>query len=125
GIVVSDRPARGDVGRPVHELHVLQSVEPRGLDHAVRPGLHLVERIAMPVHPHGRGVAIELDRGKIGSRTMNADRGWRLAAAIFWLASGANHFRAPRFYEAIVPPPLDRWKREVSALAGAAELVGG
>jgi uncharacterized membrane protein len=56
---------------------------------------------------------------------MNADRGWRLAAAIFWLASGANHFRARRFYEAIVPPPLDRWKREVSALAGAAELAGG
>jgi uncharacterized membrane protein len=50
---------------------------------------------------------------------------WRWAAAMFWLVSGANHFRNPKFYEAIVPPPLDRWKREVNVLAGAAELAGG
>ena len=35
---------------------------------------------------------------------------WRLAAALFWLASGANHFLQPKFYKSIVPPPLDRWK---------------
>ncbi len=50
---------------------------------------------------------------------------WRWAAALFWLVSGANHFRAPKFYEAIVPPPLDRWKHEVNVLSGAAELIGG
>jgi uncharacterized membrane protein len=52
-------------------------------------------------------------------------RAWRLAAAAFWIAAGANHFRSKRFYEAIVPPPLDQWKREVNVAAGAAELGGG
>jgi uncharacterized membrane protein len=56
---------------------------------------------------------------------MASDRAWRWATAAFWVAAGANHFRAPVFYEAIVPPPLDRWKREVSAVAGVAELAGG
>jgi uncharacterized membrane protein len=51
--------------------------------------------------------------------------GWRIVTAAFWIASGANHFRSPRFYKAIVPPPLDRWKNEVNVLAGAAELGGG
>ncbi len=50
---------------------------------------------------------------------------WRYATAAFWIFAGANHFRSPRFYTAIVPPPLDRWKDEVSAAAGVAELVGG
>jgi len=49
---------------------------------------------------------------------------WRLAAALFWLANGVNHFVQPRFYKAIVPPPLDRWKRSVNAAAGIAELAG-
>jgi uncharacterized membrane protein len=48
-----------------------------------------------------------------------------LGASSFWLLAGANHFMNRRFYEAIVPPPLDRWKREVNVLAGAAELAGG
>jgi len=48
-----------------------------------------------------------------------------MGAAAFWIASGVNHFRAPRFYEAIVPPPLDRWKGEVNVLAGVSELAGG
>jgi uncharacterized membrane protein len=50
---------------------------------------------------------------------------WHWAAAAFWIAAGANHFRARRFYESIVPPPLDRWKHEVNIAAGAAELAGG
>ena len=50
---------------------------------------------------------------------------WRWAAAVFWLLSVANHFRSPKFYEAIVPPPFERWKREVNVASGAAELVGG
>ena len=35
------------------------------------------------------------------------------------------HFLRPRFYEAIVPPPLRRYKREVVVVSGIAELVGG
>jgi len=50
---------------------------------------------------------------------------WRLAAALFWLANGTNHFLQPKFYKAIVPPPLDRWKGPVNVAAGVAELVGG
>jgi uncharacterized membrane protein len=49
----------------------------------------------------------------------------RYVTALFWIAAGANHFRHRRFYEAIVPPPLDRWKGQVNVLAGAAELAGG
>jgi uncharacterized membrane protein len=56
---------------------------------------------------------------------MAGERGWRLATAAFWIGAGTNHFRRPRFYEAIVPPPLERWKRPVNLLAGAAELGGG
>ena len=50
---------------------------------------------------------------------------WRYVAATFWIFSGLNHFRRPRFYKAIVPPPLDRWKDEVNVAAGIAELAGG
>ncbi len=53
------------------------------------------------------------------------NRGWRWVTALFWIASGVNHFRRPRFYTAIVPPPLDRWKGEVNAVSGVAELAGG
>jgi uncharacterized membrane protein len=49
---------------------------------------------------------------------------WRWAAAAFWLANGLNHFAQPKFYESIVPPPLDRWKRPVNIAAGVAELAG-
>ncbi len=35
------------------------------------------------------------------------------------------HFLRPRFYEAIVPPPLDRRSREVVVASGIAELAGG
>jgi len=56
---------------------------------------------------------------------MTGSTRWHWAAAGFWLANGANHFLQPRFYTAIVPPPLDRWKREVNVLTGVAELAGG
>ena len=48
----------------------------------------------------------------------------RATLAVFWLAAGVNHFANPRFYDAIVPPPLDRHAREVTYVSGAAELVG-
>ena len=49
----------------------------------------------------------------------------RLGAAAFWVVAGVMHFVIPRQYEAIVPPPLDEWKREVNVAAGGAELAGG
>jgi uncharacterized membrane protein len=48
----------------------------------------------------------------------------RVGAAVFWLAAGTMHFVAPRFYEAIVPPPLVPYKRTVVQVSGAAELIG-
>ena len=56
---------------------------------------------------------------------MKGSRGWRYAAAAFWIANGLNHFRAPKFYKAIMPPPFDRWRDEVNVASGAAELAGG
>jgi uncharacterized membrane protein len=55
---------------------------------------------------------------------MTGSARWRWAAAAFWLANGANHFLQPRFYKAIVPPPVDRWKGPVNVTAGIAELAG-
>lgn len=49
----------------------------------------------------------------------------RTALAAFFAAAGANHFRAPRYYEAIVPPALAARKQEINAISGAAEIVGG
>jgi uncharacterized membrane protein len=48
----------------------------------------------------------------------------RCGTALFWTVAGAMHFVRPGFYEAIVPPPLRRYKREVTAASGIAELVG-
>jgi uncharacterized membrane protein len=56
---------------------------------------------------------------------MSVNERWRYGAAAFWIAAGANHFLNRRFYEAIVPPPLDRFKSEVNVVAGACELAGG
>lgn len=52
-------------------------------------------------------------------------RGRRCSTALCWTAAGSMHFLRPRFYEAIVPPPLDRYKREVVIVSGVAELAGG
>ena len=49
----------------------------------------------------------------------------RVGAAGFWLVAGAMHFVIPRQYEAIVPPPLARWRREVVIASGVAEMAGG
>ena len=49
----------------------------------------------------------------------------RIAAAAFWVFAGAMHFVIPRQYEAIVPPSLARWKKEVVAASGIAEIAGG
>lgn len=49
----------------------------------------------------------------------------RLLTALFWMVAGIMHFVRPRFYEAIMPPPLERYKRQVTVASGIAELAGG
>jgi uncharacterized membrane protein len=49
----------------------------------------------------------------------------RLSLAAFWLVAGTMHVLRPQFYRPIVPPPIDRWKNEVVAISGVAELAGG
>lgn len=45
--------------------------------------------------------------------------------ALFWAVAGSMHFLQPRFYEAIVPRPLARYRREITIASGVAELAGG
>jgi uncharacterized membrane protein len=49
----------------------------------------------------------------------------RIAAAAFWVFAGAMHFVIPRQYQAIVPPSIARWKKEVVVVSGIAEIAGG
>jgi uncharacterized membrane protein len=49
----------------------------------------------------------------------------RFAAAAFWLLAGTMHFVIPRQYEAIVPPYLARWRKELVVASGIAEIAGG
>ncbi|KPV50620.1 DoxX family protein [Kouleothrix aurantiaca] len=48
----------------------------------------------------------------------------RAALGLGFLAAGANHFRRPRMYRAIMPDYLP-WHRELVALSGYAELLLG
>ena len=48
----------------------------------------------------------------------------RITLAAFWLAAGVNHFVNPKFYDAIVPPPLADHARTLTYASGVAELVG-
>jgi uncharacterized membrane protein len=48
----------------------------------------------------------------------------RRSLTAFWLLAGAMHFVRPRFYDAIVPPPLDEQARAVTYVSGVAELAG-
>jgi uncharacterized membrane protein len=49
----------------------------------------------------------------------------RMGAAAFWIVAGTMHFVIPRQYEAIVPPCLARWKKELVVASGVAEIAGG
>ena len=49
----------------------------------------------------------------------------RYGAAVFWIVAGTLHFVIPRSYQAIVPPRIARWKREVVVVSGLAEIAGG
>jgi uncharacterized membrane protein len=47
-----------------------------------------------------------------------------LLLSAFFVAAGVNHFLSPDFYAAIMPPYLP-WHRELVALSGVCELLGG
>jgi uncharacterized membrane protein len=49
----------------------------------------------------------------------------QVALGLAFFGAGVNHFLMPRAYEAIVPPSLKSRKREVVALSGVAEILGG
>lgn len=49
---------------------------------------------------------------------------FRWLAALLFIAAGANHFRVPELYVAIVPPYLP-WPLALSNISGAAEMLGG
>jgi uncharacterized membrane protein len=49
----------------------------------------------------------------------------KIVAASFWVLAGAMHFIVPRQYEAIVPPYLARWRKEIVVASGIAEIAGG
>jgi uncharacterized membrane protein len=64
----------------------------------------------------------EQDSSGGGRRSKVAQRG---LLAAFFIGSGVNHFRAPRFYEAIVPPSLQHQSKRVVDVSGVAEVIGG
>jgi uncharacterized membrane protein len=49
----------------------------------------------------------------------------RFGAGIFWIFAGTMHFVVPRSYEAIVPPRIAKWKKELVVISGVAEIAGG
>ena len=48
----------------------------------------------------------------------------RVIFGVFFIVAGANHFRSPQFYEAIMPPYLP-WPYALVILSGIAETVLG
>ena len=56
---------------------------------------------------------------------MSPQRRRRLGASAFWIFAGVMHFVIPRSYQAIVPPSIARWKREIVIVSGVAEIAGG
>jgi uncharacterized membrane protein len=48
----------------------------------------------------------------------------RILLALFFIASGANHFLSADFYLAVMPAYLP-WHAQLVAISGAAEIAGG
>lgn len=48
----------------------------------------------------------------------------RWLVALGFVAAGANHFRQPEMYLAMIPPLLP-WPAGLNVIAGAAEILGG
>jgi uncharacterized membrane protein len=49
----------------------------------------------------------------------------RRLLALFFISSGVNHFLAPRFYLAIMPPSMKSRAKLAVDVSGAAEIAGG
>jgi uncharacterized membrane protein len=49
----------------------------------------------------------------------------RITLGVFWLFAGTMHFLKPKPYDRTIPPPLDRYAREITYASGVAELAGG
>jgi uncharacterized membrane protein len=49
----------------------------------------------------------------------------RYGTALFWIFAGAMHFVIPRAYQAMVPPAIARYRRDVVVASGIAEIAGG
>jgi uncharacterized membrane protein len=52
----------------------------------------------------------------------------RLSRALlggFFIAAGLNHFRIPRWYQAMVPPSIAGEAERIVRVSGVAEIVGG
>jgi uncharacterized membrane protein len=52
----------------------------------------------------------------------------RLSRALlggFFIAAGLNHFRIPRWYQAMVPPSIAGEAERIVQVSGVAEIVGG
>jgi uncharacterized membrane protein len=58
-------------------------------------------------------------------QTAGSRRRSRGALAVFFIASGVNHFVQRRFYEMIVPPSLQDRAKSVVDVSGVAEIAGG
>ena len=48
----------------------------------------------------------------------------RWIIAVFFIVAGANHFRDPATYQAMIPPALP-WPTGLNPISGAAEMLGG
>jgi uncharacterized membrane protein len=49
---------------------------------------------------------------------------FRWLLAVFFVVAGANHFRVPAIYVAMIPPWLP-WPAALNAISGACEILGG
>jgi len=49
---------------------------------------------------------------------------FRWILALFFIAAGANHFRTPGLYIAMIPPWMP-WPAALNVISGAAEILGG
>ncbi len=52
-------------------------------------------------------------------------RGLLIAAIIFYVFAGYNHFANPSFYLPVIPPYLSMWASEINLLSGIIEIVLG
>jgi uncharacterized membrane protein len=66
-----------------------------------------------------------MTRGTTDTDVRDRGRRSRALLAIFWIGAGVNHFANSRFYEPMVPPPLQDNAKLVVQASGVAEIAGG